>query len=73
MYIVYRISRISPPRIYHETCSRRLPFIEIVVCYIYVRMCVCWQQPSTTTTMATKKKRIEKEEQMTLEKLASSR
>lgn len=41
--VVYRISRISPPRIrvYHETCSRRLPFIEFVVCYISLSVCVC--------------------------------
>lgn len=75
--VVYRISRISPPRIrvYHETCSRRLPFIEFVVCYISLSVCVC----VLATTFDNynngdkKKKRIEKEEQTTLEKLASSR
>lgn len=35
VYIVYRISLIV--YVYHETCSRRLPFIEFVVCYV----CMC--------------------------------
>lgn len=57
IYIVYRISLIV--YVYHETCSRRLPFIEFVVCYVC--MCVLATQPSTTTTLTTKKNTANRE------------